>query len=250
MSYSILATSQTPALIIYALDVSGSMSLKLNGRPRIEVVMDALSATLQQMVFRCTKGAQISPRYRIAMYAYSDQVYDILGGIMTIDQVAALGVPVLSVMRTTATDLVFQEIEALLHRELPHMQNCPAPLVCHMTDGEFTGADPQPIVERIKAMGNNDGNVLVENIFISDNILPYAVPDPSVWGGVDDRTQLNGKYAQKLRSMSSRLPEGYRVMMSENGYAIQPNAYMMLPGMSPELVQMGFVMSMSTPVAQ
>ncbi|HPL81398.1 MAG TPA: vWA domain-containing protein [Anaerolineaceae bacterium] len=250
MSYSILATSQTPALIIYALDVSGSMSLKLNGRPRIEVVMDALSATLQQMVFRCTKGAQISPRYRIAMYAYSDQVYDILGGIMTIDQVAALGVPVLSVMRTTATDLVFQEIEALLHRELPHMQNCPAPLVCHMTDGEFTGADPQPIVERIKAMGNNDGNVLVENIFISDNILPYAVPDPSVWGGVDDRTQLNGKYAHKLRSMSSRLPEGYRVMMSENGYAIQPNAYMMLPGMSPELVQMGFVMSMSTPVAQ
>lgn len=250
MSYSILATSQTPALIIYALDVSGSMSLKLDGRPRIEVVMDALSATLQQMVFRCTKGAQISPRYRIAMYAYSDQVYDILGGIMTIDQVAALGVPVLSVMRTTATDLVFKEIEALLQRELPNMHNCPAPLVCHMTDGEFTGADPQPIVERIKAMGNNDGNVLVENIFISDNILPYAVPDPSVWSGVDDSTQLNGKYAHKLRSMSSRLPEGYRVMMSENGYAIAPNAYMMLPGMSPELVQMGFVMSMSTPVAQ
>ncbi|NLA79827.1 MAG: VWA domain-containing protein [Chloroflexi bacterium] len=249
MSYSILATSQTPALIIYALDVSGSMSLKLDGRPRIEVVMDALSATLQQMVFRCTKGAQISPRYRIAMYAYSDQVYDILGGIMTIDQVAALGVPVLSVMRTTATDLVFKEIEALLQRELPNMHNCPAPLVCHMTDGEFTGADPQPIVERIKAMGNNDGNVLVENIFISDNILPYAVPDPSVWNGVDDSTQLNGKYAHKLRSMSSRLPEGYRVMMSENGYAIAPNAYMMLPGMSPELVQMGFVMSMSTPVA-
>jgi hypothetical protein len=225
------------------------MSLKLDGRPRIEVVMDALSATLQQMVFRCTKGAQISPRYRIAMYAYSDQVYDILGGIMTIDQVAALGVPVLSVMRTTATDLVFKEIEALLQRELPNMHNCPAPLVCHMTDGEFTGADPQPIVERIKAMGNNDGNVLVENIFISDNILPYAVPDPSVWNGVDDSTQLNGKYAHKLRSMSSRLPEGYRVMMSENGYAIAPNAYMMLPGMSPELVQMGFVMSMSTPVA-
>ncbi len=250
MSYSILATSQTPALIIYALDVSGSMSLKLDGRPRIEVVMDALSATLQQMVFRCTKGAQISPRYRIAMYAYSDQVYDILGGIMTIDQVAALGVPVLSVMRTTATDLVFQEIEALLHRELPYMQNCPAPLVCHMTDGEFTGADPQPIVERIKAMRNEDGNVLVENIFISDNILPYPVPDPTVWPGIDDTTQLNGKYAHKLRSMSSRLPEGYRVMMSENGYAIAPNAYMMLPGMSPELVQMGFVMSMSTPVAQ
>ena len=103
MAYDILATSQTPALIIYVLDVSGSMSSNLQGKPRIKVVMDALSATLQQLVFRCTKGGQISPRYRIAMYAYSDNVYDILGKIMTIDQVANLGVPDLSTMNSTNT---------------------------------------------------------------------------------------------------------------------------------------------------
>jgi len=39
-------------------------------------------------------------------------------------------------------------------------------------------------------------------------------------------------------------------MMLESGYTLSPDAVMMLPGMSPELVEMGFVMSMSTPVAQ
>jgi hypothetical protein len=135
MAYDVLATSQTPALIIYVLDVSGSMEYTLNGRQRIDVVMDALSGTLQQMVFRCTKGGQISPRYRVAMYAYSDQVYDLLGGVLTIDQVANLGVPELSTMRSTATDLAFLQVEQLLKNELPQLGNCPAPLVCHMTDG-------------------------------------------------------------------------------------------------------------------
>jgi len=250
MTYDILATSQTPALIIYALDVSGSMQAKLNGQQRIDVVMEALSATLQQMVFRCTKGGQISPRYRIAMYAYSDQVYDLLGSVMTIDQVANLGVPDLSTMRATATDLAFLQVEQLLRHELPNLNNCPAPLVCHMTDGEYTGADPEPIVRRIMSMGNSDGNVLVENIFISDNILAEPIYDPSAWQGVTSSTRLTSQYAVKLRSMSSPLPEGYRIMMAESGYNLAPGAAMMLPGISPELVEMGFVMSMSTPVAQ
>ena len=249
MPYEILATSQTPALIIYVLDVSGSMSYNLNGRPRIEVVMDALSATLQQMVFRCTKGGQISPRYRLAMYAYSDQVYDILGGVMTIDQVAKLGVPELSTMKATDTKLAFEQVEYLLKTELSNLNNCPAPLVCHMTDGEYTGDNPEPVVRRIMQMKNSDGNVLVENIFISENILSESNVDPSRWQGVLPSTRLNNKYAETLRSISSPLPEGYRIMMAESGYNIAPGAAMMLPGMSPELVEMGFVMSMSTPVA-
>ncbi|MBP6068724.1 MAG: VWA domain-containing protein [Anaerolineaceae bacterium] len=250
MAYNVLATSQTPALIIYLLDVSGSMSTNLNGKPRIEVVTDALAATLQQMVFRCTKGGQISPRYRIAMYAYSDSVYDILGGVMTIDQIANLGVPELSTMRSTATDLAFEEVERLLQQELPSLNDCPAPLVCHMTDGEYTGEDPEPIVRRIMRMSNADGNVLVENIFISDQLLDQPVNDIANWQGVLPTTHLRNGYAKKLRSISSPLPQSYRVMMLESGYTLSPDAVMMLPGMSTELVEMGFVMSMSTPVAQ
>src|SRR5690242_5314124 len=101
MAHQIMATSRTPALIIYLLDVSGSMSQPLGNARRIDVVMDALAAALQQMVFRSTKGDWISPRYHIAMFAYSDQVYDVLGGVKSVDQVAHLGVPDLNPMTST-----------------------------------------------------------------------------------------------------------------------------------------------------
>ena len=248
MSYEVLATSQTPALVIYLIDVSGSMESPFYGKNRIEIVMDSLSVVLQQMVFRCTKGGRISPRYRIAMYAYSEKVYDILGGIKTIDQVANLGVPEFATMTSTNTELGFLQVEKLLKQELPSMGNCPAPLICHMTDGEYNGKNPEPVVNRIMNMSNPDGNVLVENIFISDDILTSPVKNPGEWEGVTAATPLNNNYAHTLRSISSPLPNSYRIMMSESGYNISNQAVMMLPGSNPELLEMGFVMSMSTPV--
>jgi hypothetical protein len=118
-----------------------------------------------------------------------------------------------------------------------------------MTDGEFTGANPEPIVRRIMQMKNLDGNVLLENIYISDRLLSGAITDVQNWPGILSSTPLTNQYAQKLREISSPLPEGYRIMMLENGYQMAEGALMMLPGSSPELVEMGFVMSMATPVS-
>jgi hypothetical protein len=250
MSYTILATSKTPALIIYVLDVSASMQQPLGGKRRIDVVTDALGAALRQMVFRSTKGTRIAPRYRIAMFAYSDQVFDLLDGVKTVDQVASRGVPQLSTMRSTDSARAFAQIEKLLKDELPALSDCPAPLVCHMTDGEYTGADPEPIVRRIMSMRVPDGNVLVENIFISDQILPDPIADPRHWPGITSTSTLSTDYAKKLRLISSPLPDGYRVMMLESGYQVASDAVMLLPGSSPELVEMGFVMSTATPVAR
>lgn len=248
MPYEIMATAKTPALIIYLLDVSASMSQSLGGKRRIDVVTEALTVVLRQMVFRSTKGSRLSPRYRIAMIAYSDHVYDLLDGIKTVDQVAHLGVPVLSPMRTTNTAAAFAQAEKLLAAELPNLRACPAPLVCHMTDGEYTGADPEPIAKRIMAMNVPDGNVLIENIFISDKILSQSVSDPSKWPGILPDTKLTNEYARKLRAISSPLPASYQAMMQENGYQLAKNALMLLPGISPELVAMGFQMSAATPV--
>ena len=91
MNYTIQASQRTPALIIYLIDISASMNMVLENRRRIDVVYDALSLAIRQMVFRSTKGNRLTPRYRIAILAYSDDVYDLLNGIKGIDEIAAVG---------------------------------------------------------------------------------------------------------------------------------------------------------------
>ena len=247
--YSVLATSKTPALVIYLLDVSSSMTLPMGDKRRVDIVMEALYAALQQMVFRSTKGTRVSPRYRIAMYAYSDHVYDLLDGIRTVDYIANLGIPELETMRSTDTARGFKQVEKLLIQELPRLDECPAPLVCHMTDGEFTGNDPQEIVKRIMNMKVPDGNILVENIFISDSLMKDSIEDVRKWSGISPHNQLDNEYANQLRTISSVLPASYTLMMRESGYQIASGALMMLPGINRDLIEMGFVMSSSTPVS-
>jgi len=246
--YEIEATSKTPAFIIYLLDVSASMRTNMGGKQRIDVVADALQAAFQQMVFRSTKGSRIQPRYRVALYAYSDKVYDVPGGVKTIDQMAQLGIPELKTLRTTDTAEAFRKAKKLLEQELSQLGGCPAPLVCHMTDGEYTGDDPESVVKEIMQMTTDDGSVLVENIFISDKILPQPIDDVYRWPGVRPKTKLTNEYAAKLRAISSPVPDSYRVMMLEMGYNIAEDAVMLLPGATPALVQMGFQMSAATPV--
>jgi hypothetical protein len=246
--YTNLATSKTPAVIIYLIDISASMEQPLGDRRRLDVVMGALNAALRQMVFRSTRGTRVLPRYRIAMLAYSNHVYDLLDGIRGIDQVATHGIPAVTTQQSTDTARAFATVEQLLRAELPNLAACPAPLICHLTDGEYMGEDPVPIVRRIMQLRVPDGNVLVENIFISDRLLSEPLINPRQWRGIMPQTRFENDYANTLRAISSPLPAGYRTVMREVGYQIEDGALMMLPGTSADLVELGFVMSASTPV--
>jgi len=248
-NYKVQATQSTPALIIYLLDVSGSMSKEMGTSRRIDVVQQALMTAIKQMVFRSTKGSRISSRYRLAILTYSDQVQDLLGGVKSIEEIARSGFsPVLEPQTFSDAAEAFQYAEQLLQAEISNMAQCPAPLVCHMTDGAHTGDDPEPIAKRIMEMSVPDGNVLVENIFISDTILDKAIPNVKLWSGIGDNDVLRNEVAEKLRRMSSVIPESYRKIMNEAGYGLQKGALMMLPGMNAELVSLGFQMSAATPV--
>ncbi|HEC34498.1 MAG TPA: VWA domain-containing protein [Chloroflexi bacterium] len=248
MPYETEATSTTPALIIYLIDISASMRTPMGDKRRIDVVAEALQAVFEQMVFRSTEGESVRPRYRVAMYAYSDKVYDVYGGIKTIDEIVRMGPPELTTLRTTETAKAFRQAKRLLEREMSRLEDCPAPLICHLTDGEYTGADPEPIVREIMQMRNPDGHVLVENIFISDRLLAEPIGDVYQWPGIRANTSLKNKYAVKLRAMSSPVPESYRVMMLEMGYNIAEDALLFFPGTSTELVEMAFQMSGATKV--
>ncbi|MEJ2148699.1 MAG: VWA domain-containing protein [Chloroflexota bacterium] len=249
MSYTVPATSKTPALVIYLLDVSGSMGEELGGKTKIEVISDALHQVAVRMVQRSTKGTTVAPRYNIAMYAYSSQVTDLLGGIKTVAELAQMGVPRLQPMDATDTAAAFREAESLLKTQIGNLQDSPAPLVCHMTDGEYnTGGDPEPIARRIMDMEVPDGKVLIENIFVTDKALPQAITDPKGWDGITDESPLASPYAETLRRMSSPVPPTYASVMAEMGYRLSPGARMLFPGNTPEIVELGFAMSGATPV--
>ncbi|MFC7393145.1 VWA domain-containing protein [Scopulibacillus cellulosilyticus] len=253
MDYRIQATQQTPAYIIYLLDISASMNQLMDAggeqKRRMDVVTTALNSAIRQMVFRSTKGSRLSPRYKISILAYSDHVFDVLGGVKSIDEVARMKpLENIQTQRLTDTAKAFTAAEKILRQELPQLQNCPAPLICHMTDGAFTGEDPEPVVKRIMELKVPDGHVLIENIFISDEILASPIDNPKKWPGIMPETELDEAYGMKLKRLSSPLPESYREMMIETGYKIEPGALMMLPGTNGDLVSLGFQMSAATPV--
>jgi uncharacterized protein YegL len=251
MPYEAEANSLTPALIIYLLDVSASMEQLLEGATRISIVNQALETVLKRTARLSLKGTQIAPRYRLAMIAYSDQPMDIFGEIKPINDVIALGRPMLQTFDATNTYAAFEVAKELLEEEIPRtrgLKNHPAPMVCHLTDGEYNGNDPEPLAHEIMNMATPDGNVLVENIFIGPDLLKRPVGNAREWSGITSASELNNDYGRQLFAMSSALPPSYAAVMQRAGFAMQPGARMLIPGVSRELVELAFAMSGATPV--
>jgi len=249
MPYQTMATKKTPALIVYLLDMSLSMGSQIHGRRKVDLITDALMSVVREMVRRSTKGSTPSPRYRVAIYAYNDQVRDVLGGPRPITELLEIGVPQLKPSGQTDTAGAFRKAEELLIQERANLRNCPAPLVCHLTDGAYNTQNPAPIVERIRQMTFPDGAVLVENIFFDAAALNPPVADPYRWTGVTSAAQLATPTARHLFEMSSPVPDSYLELFRDRGYAVRAGARMMFPGDTPEMVEAAFTMSGMTPVA-
>lgn len=246
--YQNQASSKTPALVIFLLDVSGSMGRPMQGgKSRMQVVKDALKVVITEMVQRSIKQQKISPRYRIGMIAYSDDVYDILSGVKYVDEVARLGIPALKPLHRTNTTKGFLFVKKILEQEIRSIgKTDPAPLVIHMTDGEYTcPEDPEPVVKEIQDVFVPDGNVLVENVFISEE-LSISTTEAALWPGFKLGDDTGNPYGDSLLAMSSVLPELYWRSMWEMEYGIEKGTAMMYPGINFEFVQMAFAMSMGS----
>jgi hypothetical protein len=251
-SYSILATSKTPSLIIYLLDISASMDVRRKGKRKIEIAFEALISALNELIARSTKGRVIQKRYRVAVFAYSDKVYDVLadaglpGGIQPIDQVAKF----LNKIRTpqplngTNTAAAFSVAHSLLYHQKTYIQTHPAPLICHLTDGKYDeGQNPNSSIQAIKSIQNSDGAALIENIYIPEKIDWQQDIDLEKWDGINSNSELPNGFAKELVNWSSPIPESYRISMREKGIPISSNAKMFFPGTRPDLVRLGMQMA-------
>ena len=250
--YNALATAGTPAFIVYLLDVSGSMAQMMPENDgiflrKIDHVNSSLYLLLSAMVSRSMKGAgMISPRYRICLIAYSTQTKELFpdSDIVTIEKWAAAGVPLLQPTDQTDTAGAFKKAKAILEREIPKLPpGSPAPFVCHLTDGVYTFDDPEPVAQEIMQMSTADGPVLVENIYIANNLTNSPVGNVCQWPGVVAESELTNEYAKKLFRMSSPIPRSLQQYMAEQNYAISENAKLLFPATKPQLIEIAFTIS-------
>ena len=244
--YSQPATTLTPALIIYVIDASDSMNEPCEDTTRIEMVNRALRAGVKDMVRRSMRDGVVQRRYKLAIFAYSTQVVDVLGGIRDLPELLRTGVPELSAGGVTDTAAGFGAVEKLLEAHLKEFEYSPAPLVCHLTDGVFTTVDPSPSILRIQETRVTDGPVLIENVYFADNMLRRAVSDWQQWPGVFRANELSDDYARFLFGLSSPLPETYRQNINNYGYHLQQGAALFFPGVSSDLVRLAFAISSAT----
>jgi len=244
--YTRPATSLSPALIIYLIDASRSMSDPCGQTTKIDVVNKALRDAMKDMVRRSMRDSNVQPRYHIAIFAYSTTVIDVLDGIRSLPELVQFGPPMLSAGGSTDTEAGFAAIARLLEARIREYDHCPAPLVCHLTDALLTTNDPQPMVQRVRALRVEDGPVLIENIYVADHMLRRRVHDWHKWGGVLKAEQLTNDYARFLYGMSSPLPESYRENINNHGYHLQSGAALFFPGANSDLVRLAFAASAAT----
>ena len=96
-------------------------------------------------------------------------------------------------------------------------------------------------------MSNADGNVLIENIFVGENLTEQPITDFKSWGGLSSEGELKSIHAKKLFPISSELPPSYAEVLNEDGYQLKPGSRMLIPGTNRDLIQLAFAMSGATP---
>ncbi len=253
-SYVNLATSAHPATILYLVDISGSMQASMpGGKSRIEVVKDAIQTSYAAMLKYSLKQGKVRPRYRIGMIAYESELYDVYDGILEIDKIISQGIPNLTPQRKTDMAKAFRYAIKLIQDDLKEWtqqwkDECPPPMVINITDCEYAEEtpDPEPFARQLQDITVADGNVLVENIFVTDQIV-LTNTDVKEWRGYRFNETTGDAYGDKLLAMSSPLPSSFAQIMNEQqGLKLREGTAMMFPGVSLEFIKTAFVVGTAT----
>jgi hypothetical protein len=190
------------------------------------------------------------------MIAYSDKIYDVygnIGSIISIDRIKDEGIPPITPQKSTNMAKAFRYAEKLIKEDIQKwsskwLKECPPPMVINITDCEFDeeqAQNPLEFAQKLQDISVPDGNVLVENIFITDQISAPA--SPQEWFGYQHNDLTGNPYGDKLLEMSSPIPSTYaKILREQAGLKIREGSAMMFPGITREFIKFGFVMSIVT----
>ena len=238
-------SSNDPGCIIVLIDQSGSMQQQW-GSSKYSLNWGAARSVnhmIGEIIERCKKGDDISPRVRIGIYGYAgsdvtwaaskftpdadglvsltelaegdDEIEDVENEIWIpwiVEEKAYGGTP----MKTA-----FEQIMPIAENfAQTHVDSFP-PVIVNITDGVPTDCDEndlQSIVSPIMNISTTDGNALVFNIHISaDPSVPVFLPGPN--------DKLPDSYAECLYNASSLLPEDMgKIGRNDHGMSIGEDA--------------------------
>jgi hypothetical protein len=231
MSYSRPITRTEPSLLLFLIDQSGSMTEQIanSNTSKAQYVADAINRAIYQLAVKATRDSS-GPRhyFDIGVIGYGASVgagwigslatavvhplpllanqpartetrtkreSDGAGGIlevnvefpMWVEQRAGGGTPTAEAMEVAA-----RETAAWIAN---HPTSFP-PTVIHITDGQHSTSDPEPMAEMIRSLQTQDGQVLLFNIHV-DSKAGASILFPS------SPHELPDEHARKLFAMSS-----------------------------------------------
>jgi hypothetical protein len=261
MAYQAPIQRSTPTAFLFLVDQSGSMGDRMAGseKTKAQFVADVLNRTFTDLVTRCTKADGVRDYFEIGVIGYGGagasnglsgplatqvlnpisaieanpsriedrkrRVDDGAGGLIEqsikfpvwFEPRADGGTPMCEAIRRAGEELAVW-CDA-------HPDSYP-PTVLHVTDGESTDGDPEPLAEALRQFSTNDGNVLLLNLHVSSR-AGQPVSFPAGEGLLPDQ------YAKLLFRMSSQLPshlvnavqeKGHKVSQESRGYIFNAEA--------------------------
>ena len=250
MAYTAEISRSNPTAFLFLIDQSGSMAdpVGQTKMSRAQFVSDALNRVVVNLIARCSKAEGVRNYFEIGAIGYGgahvgnalkgpfekstfhpisafekhplsveqrrQKIPDGAGGI--IEQTIQFpiwftphadgGTPMRKAIRMAA--------EALAVWCDEHPESYP-PTVLHVTDGEPSDGDPEPVAEQLRQIGTEDGDTLLFNLHSGQGKgmpLKFA----------DDENKVLDPYGKSLFRMSSLLPDVVAQAAREKGYQVSP----------------------------
>ena len=239
MPYTADISRTNPGCFMFLIDQSLSMTDALAGQPgqrKADQAADAINRILDAVAQRCSSGMDVRDYFHIAIVGYHTDIRgnpiitSILPGtsldtpFLTISQVAeAAEVVERNVRESDGAGGIIEvarrfpvwlrphaeygtpmcETLNLAYRSLSawvaQFPDSYPPIVIHVSDGDASDGNPEPIADQILELQTNDGNALMFNVHLSE-IAAMPIQFPDTEEGLPD------ELAVRLFRMSSVLP--------------------------------------------
>ncbi|MEY2776721.1 MAG: hypothetical protein RLY30_819 [Pseudomonadota bacterium] len=252
MAYTSEISRSNPAAFLFLLDQSGSMTdnAGMAGYTKAQFLCDALNRVIVNLIARSSKSEGVRDYFHLGAIGYGgagvgnalsgklsqsifhpisafeaaplrvedriQKIPDGAGGMITqgikfpvwLEPQAKGGTPMRKAIRMAAETVAAWCDE--------HPRSYP-PTILHVTDGDPTDGDPEPMAEGLRQIGTDDGDLLLFNLHVGGgHARPIRFPLRE--------SEITDPYGQMLFRMSSDLPDPIAHAARERGYDVDAGA--------------------------